>query len=101
MSLRSLNLKSAYDSDVDDILGDFYVPALSVSVQYDRLTGFFSSTSLAAAAKGVSGLIRNGGTIQLVTSVIFQEHDITAIREAIDTPEKVIEEAMHWPPSKI
>ena len=94
MSLRNLNLRCAYDSDVDDILTNFYVPALSVPVQYDRLTGFFSSTSLAAAAKGISGLIRNGGSIRLVTSPIFQEQDIIAIREAIDTPETVLERVM-------
>jgi superfamily II DNA or RNA helicase len=94
MSFRDLHLKSAYDSDIDNILNDFYSPALAVSVQYDRLTGFFSSTSLATAAKGISGLIRNGGSIRLITSVVFQEQDIIAIREAIASPEKVLEEAM-------
>jgi hypothetical protein len=94
MNLRDLNLKSAYDSDTDNILLDFYAPALSVSVQYRRLTGFFSSSTLAAAAKGVSGLIKNSGNIKLVTGVIFQEPDIIAIRDAIETPEKVLERAM-------
>jgi len=94
MSLRDLPLKSAYDSDADDILIDFYCPALAVSINYSRLTGFFSSTSLAAAAKGISGLIKNGGYIQLVTGATFSEEDIEAIRSSIDSPERVLEQSM-------
>ena len=94
MSLRKVELKNAYDSDVDDILAEFYVPALSASIQYDRLTGFFSSTSLAAAAKGISGLIKNGGNIKLITGVIFQEQDLEAIRNALEAPEKVLQTVM-------
>jgi len=94
MSLRDLPLKNAYDSDIDDILADFYAPALSVSTQYNRLTGFFSSTSLSVAAKGISGLIRNGGNIRLITGAMFQEQDIIAIKAAIDTPEKILEQSM-------
>ena len=94
MRLTDLPLRSAYDSDTDNILADFYTPALSVSVQYSRLTGFFSSTTLAVAAKGISGLIQNGGSIRLITGATFQKQDIAAIREAIDDPEKVLENAM-------
>ena len=35
-----------------DILRDFYLPALSRAVAYDRVAGYFRSTSLAAAAQG-------------------------------------------------
>ena len=94
MTLRNLKLKSSYDSDADNVLTDFYVPALANSVIYDRLTGFFSSTTLATAAKGIVGLVKNGGTIRLITGAVFQEQDIQAIKEGIETPEKVIEQSM-------
>jgi superfamily II DNA or RNA helicase len=94
MSLKELTLKRFYDSDSDNILKDFYVPALSVSINYSRLTGFFSSTSLAAAAKGISGLVRNGGTIRLVTSARFRHEDIEAIKEAYESTESVLERDM-------
>lgn len=94
MTLRDLKLKSSYDSDTDKILTDFYVPALANSVIYDRLTGFFSSTTLATAAKGIVGLVKNGGVIRLITGAVFQEQDIQAIKEGIETPEKVIEKSM-------
>jgi superfamily II DNA or RNA helicase len=94
MNLRELELKKSYESDTDDIVADFYVPALSVSVRYSRLTGFFSSTSLAVAAKGISGLIRNGGTIRLITGAMFRREDIEAIKQAVESPESVLEKMM-------
>ncbi|MBT0159060.1 DEAD/DEAH box helicase family protein [Candidatus Bathyarchaeota archaeon A05DMB-2] len=94
MSLRELGLKKSYDSDTDNIVADFYVPTLSVSIHYSRLTGFFSSTSLAIAAKGISGLIRNGGTVKIVTGATFRREDIEAIKQAIESPEKVVEKTL-------
>lgn len=94
MNLRELGLKKSYDSDTDNIVAAFYVPALSASIQYSRLTGFFSSTSLAVAAKGISGLIRNGGTIRLITGATFRREDIEAIKQAIESPERVLERMM-------
>lgn len=61
MNLKELNFKKSYDSDRDDILNEFYIPALSVSTSHERISGFFSSTSLAIAARGIAGLIANGG----------------------------------------
>lgn len=94
MSLRDLELKKSYDSDSDDIVKDFYCPALSVSISYSRLTGFFSSTSLAVAAKGIAGLIRNGGSINLVTSAMFRSEDVEAIKDACENPESILEKTM-------
>ena len=36
-----------YRSTECDILHDFYIPALRASVRYDRVAGYFTSTSLA------------------------------------------------------
>ena len=45
MGLRDLDLKPAYDSEDNDVVNDFYIPALSESILYRRLAGFFSSTA--------------------------------------------------------
>jgi len=66
MSLKDIYLKKSYDSDSDDIVNDFYIPALSNSIKYLRLAGFFSSTSLAIAARGVSNFIKNDGSMDLI-----------------------------------
>lgn len=91
MSLKDLDLKKAYDSDVDDVLNDFYIPALSNSVKYKRLAGFFSSSSLAVAAKGISRFISNGGHMELICSAKLRRADVEAIKEAYENPAKIIE----------
>lgn len=91
MGLRNLNLKKAYDSDSDEILDEFYIPVLSQAISYKRLVGFFSSSSLAVAARGISDFIRRGGYMKLITSAKLQKADIEAIKEAYEEPERVIE----------
>ncbi|MBR0369529.1 MAG: DEAD/DEAH box helicase family protein [Methanobrevibacter sp.] len=92
MSLNDLDIKIKYDSDEDDLLNDFYIPALSESVKYYRLSGFFNSSSLAVAAAGLENFIKNNGKMKLVTSVIFSKEDLIKINEAHTDPLKIIEE---------
>ncbi len=79
MALTELQLKRSYNSDVNDILEEFYIPVLQESTEYDRVAGFFSSSTLAIAAKGIAGFIKNGGRMRLITSAILQRRDIDAI----------------------
>ena len=62
-----------------DILHDFYIPALSLSVQYDRMAGYFRSTSLAIASQGFSAFTASGGKVRLVAGADLDEKDIAAI----------------------
>jgi len=41
MTLEDIYIKKSYDSDIDDVLNDFYVPSLSNSIKYKRLAGLF------------------------------------------------------------
>ncbi|MBC8450387.1 MAG: hypothetical protein H8D78_21850, partial [Chloroflexi bacterium] len=63
--LRDHDFQLSY-GPADDRLHDFYIPALSASVRYDRMTGFYSGSALAVAAAGVARLIANGGTMRLL-----------------------------------
>ena len=92
-SFKDLRLKSAYDSDEDDVLGDFYIPALAKSIRYDRLAGFFSSSTLASAAKGMADFIENDGKMRLVTSVEIGEEDKRAMEDGATKPQKAIADA--------
>jgi len=94
MSLKNLTLKYSYDSDNDDVLNDFYIPALSESVLYLRLSGYFTSNSLAIASRGLSNFIKNGGKMKLITGAKFDERDIEIIKKAEKTPKQIIEESM-------
>jgi hypothetical protein len=56
MSLKSVPLKKAYSSDSDDILHDFYIPALSEAIEYDRIAGFFPLAAWLIGSNGGKGL---------------------------------------------
>jgi len=79
--LSTLSLKHTYDSGIDDILWDFYIPVLSKANRYDRIAGFFSSSSLSVAAKGMAEFIQNGGTLRLVTCPMLSKNDISMLVE--------------------
>ena len=83
MGLRALPIKQHYDSDSDDILNDFYLPALSQSIKYYRIAGFFSSNVLAIASRGVMTFIRNGGKMDLIVGALLNRNDIDAIESDI------------------
>ncbi|MBF0522225.1 MAG: DEAD/DEAH box helicase family protein [Candidatus Omnitrophica bacterium] len=92
-NLTDYNLKPSYWSDQDDILNEFYIPTLSAAKIYKRITGFFSSNSLAVAAKGIANFIKNDGQMFLITSVILSEEDKRAIEEVLyEQEEKVLQE---------
>lgn len=92
---KNLHLKIKYDSDEDDILNDFYIPVLQNSISYKRIAGFFSSSSLAIASRGIFGLIKNGGKMQLLTSSYLNKDDINVIKNHVKTKEQVISENFH------
>jgi len=91
ISFKNLPIKKFYSSDEDDILNDFYIPALKETRSYTRLTGFFSSSSLALAARGIKGLIENEGDMKIITSPKLSKEDVRIILDSKENPEKYIE----------
>jgi len=98
LSLKNLDLRNQYRSDSPtetlrerhNLLEDFYIPCLERSLTYDRAVGFFSSTSLAAAAKGMTALIRVGGRMRLIASPHLSQEDADAIAKGLKQREEVI-----------
>ncbi|MGQ9870118.1 MAG: hypothetical protein ACUVQO_04870 [Leptodesmis sp.] len=89
MSLRELDIRDEYRSDRCDLIQEFYIPCLEKTKVYSRAVGFFSSTSLAAAARGILALIRSGGTMQLVASPYLSQEDAAAIARGLKRREDV------------
>ncbi|GLR60297.1 DEAD/DEAH box helicase family protein [Rhizobium indigoferae] len=79
--LRDLALKSVYKSDTDNILVEFYVPALSLASRYDRAVGFFSAAALNYAAQALSNFVKNDGQIRLVLGAFCDQDDLDAVLE--------------------
>ncbi len=94
MSLKYLALKDEYRSDRSSLIHDFYVPCLENATVYSRAVGFFSSTSMAAVAKGLKTLIRSGGKMQLVASPYLSAEDTEAINQGLRKREEVITSAI-------
>lgn len=62
-----------------DMLRDFYVPALSRAVRYDRVAGYFRSSSLAAASQGFSAFVGRQGKMRLIVGADLELEDVKAI----------------------
>jgi SNF2 family DNA or RNA helicase len=87
------NFQISY-SHKDDPLNSFYIPALNCCVQYDRSAGFFSSSALAVAAKGVAHLIQNGGKMRLLVGAELSDSDVEATQRGHNLKEKVGEKLL-------
>ena len=77
--LGDRNWRRKYTPDDGDLIKLFYVPALEDAERYDRLTGYFNAGALALAARGVEGLVRNGGRMRLVVGCTLAPPEIEAI----------------------
>ena len=92
MGFLDLDLKPDYDSENDDILREFYVRVLARAKNYFRLAGFFSSSALAVAAKGIAAFIRNDGKMKLIVGARLQKPDVEVIKEGKEDPERILSE---------
>lgn len=91
MSFESININNCYRTANDDIIHDFLTPALREAVLYKRAAGFFSSSALVELSRGISGLIKNKGKMQLIVSPKLSEEDIKAIKEGYKKKDELIE----------
>lgn len=82
--LRDLNLKQAYTSEEDDLINNFYTPALESAVKYDRVAGYFSTSTFAVNARGMASFVRKNGKMRLITSVELKEDVISALDQKKD-----------------
>lgn len=83
MGLRDLSLHLAYESGSDSmkLLDEFYIPTLENAKAYYRIAGFFSSSALTVAAKGIEGLIHNEGKMYLLVSPELSKSDYEILCE--------------------
>jgi superfamily II DNA or RNA helicase len=76
-------------------VANFYLPTLSKSKKYDRISAYFTSASLGVAAKGIKSLIENGGKMRLLTSPYLSKEDVEVINKNIaQNINQVIEERL-------
>jgi len=71
-----------YNSKINNIVTEFFIPALKDSTTYRRVGGLFSSNSFALCARGIKELIANEGKMELLISPILSKEDASVIQDA-------------------
>ncbi|MDE2982969.1 MAG: SNF2-related protein, partial [Gemmatimonadota bacterium] len=86
-----------YTREDGDLVRLFYLPALEDAKRYDRLTGYFRASALSLAARGVEGLVRNGGCMRLIVGCTLDPPEIEAIHEGERLRAQVDRHLRRWP----
>jgi superfamily II DNA or RNA helicase len=94
MSFRAIDIAYSYETGHDDLVNDFYVPLLAETKNYDRIAGFFTSASLAIAARGIAGLIKNKGTMRIIACPHLDAKDTAVIQNVVKHPEEYISQQL-------
>jgi len=89
-TFKDLQFKEHYDSQKDNLLKDFYIPALANSKKYRRVVGYFNSKSLASVAVGLKDFILNGGKMDILCGVDLNPDDINMVKFASEHPEEIL-----------
>lgn len=79
-SLQDLSIPTVMDTAKNDLTQEFFKPLLSLSTQYDRGVGFFSSGWLRINSGGMIAFANNGGRARWITSPILDESDWQALQ---------------------
>jgi len=82
--------KLTWNSAKDDIINDFYRPAFQNCVLYQRLSGYFSSSTFANIVEEILDFIEQGGRIQLITSTELSETDKEIFEQSVNEREKIL-----------
>lgn len=77
--LREVDWQPYYSHEDGDLIALFFEPALSRSILYQRVTGYFSANVLVLAARGLDKLIANGGRMELIVGCTLGQEEIEQI----------------------
>ena len=87
---RAFEPKLSWNSGRDDLINDFFKPALVNCKLYQRLSGYFSSTTFASVAMEIIDFIESGGKIQLITGPEVSEADKVLLEQSVLEREKIL-----------
>jgi superfamily II DNA or RNA helicase len=81
--LKSREWESRYSTSSDDLVRDFYNPALDRSVLYDRAVGYFRSSFYSVAGAATASFALRGGRIRMLCSPELTAEDADAIKRGL------------------
>lgn len=77
--LSEIGFRTAYRKGQHDIAQDFYLPAMSRAVEYDRAVGFFRSAAFVIAWPALRSFVARNGHMRLLCSQVLSVADIEAL----------------------
>ncbi len=83
MKIRDITYKTSYSKDKDNIAEAFYLPTMSASKQYDRATGYFSSTIFILSWSSLKEFVANQGKMRIICSPYITPVDQDAIYKGL------------------
>ena len=77
--LQTFDWKPSYSHEDGDLVDLFFLPALSCSKLYQRVTGYFNKEALSLASRGLDSLLRNDGRMQLIVGCTLEQDEVDKI----------------------
>jgi hypothetical protein len=77
-SYKTSQVRAPGDAQLD-ILREFYIPLLQRITRYDRVAGYFRSSSLALASRGMTSFVNRDGKMRLIAGVDMVPEDVQAV----------------------
>lgn len=84
MQLRERDWQPTYSHEDGDLVDLFFLPALSCSKCYRRVTGYFNKEALSLASRGLDTLIRNQGRMELIVGCTLEADEVDAIEKGYE-----------------
>lgn len=81
MKLKDLHFKPIYNSITEDVIEEFYRPALACSRVYKRASAYFDSNILSLYSSGLESLVEKKGHVYFVFSDDIPEKDFELMKQ--------------------
>ena len=93
MKLKDLHFNPIYNSITEDVIADFYRPALASSRVYKRASAYFDSNILSLYSSGIESIVEKKGHIYFIFSDDIPEKDFEDMKKGYEN-RKDIEQSL-------
>ena len=89
----NIKFLDSYSTSKNNLVAEFYEPALSYAVRYDRSSGYFSSALMSLIPLGFADFVSRGGKLRLICSPQLTQTDyevVTSFGQPVDDIETML-----------
>lgn len=78
-TFANIQFLESYSTSKNNLVSEFYEPALSRAMRYDRSSGYFSSALMSLIPLGFADFVSRGGKVRLICSPQLTQADFEAV----------------------